>query len=368
MKLTVITWRLSKLTNDEFERIIFSESSTDKILSVLKEIYGGIFYLSTCQRIIFAYEGDNDINLFFSFFQSLVDKIPKYDIYYGEHAIQHLISVISGLESLVLGETEIQGQFRFSINKYQKYLSPTLTRIFSKIIQAGRNIRGSKYLKDGKISTIVIVEEVFREQFVNAQSIGIIGTGKMAKGVVRYLNNSYNGKIHMYTQQYARVGSLYYDISISHFNDLKHHDIIITATNQEIFNLENTKHIGKTLIIDLGVPRNCQSNIDQLEHITLVTIKDLLLHPSLENRRAIIDEINHLIDYQTKKIVEDYKIQLARDKLVSLREKILELASDRKNILVSEDRSRDFDKFINTVIYISQSAMKELIVEHEFYD
>lgn len=367
MQFSVITWRLSQLYVDAFESVILPENEELESLQYLAEVFNGIFYVQTCQRVILVIEG-NAVDHFLEEYTKIRNTtLPTPEIFRNEEGLQHLIEVVASLDSMVLGETEIQGQFKHAVDQYNQLMSPFLVGLLAKILRAGKNIRNNSKLKNGKISTIVLVEEVFRESLQQANSIGIIGTGKMAKGIVRFLIAKYSN-LYLYTQHDDRVGLEYKGIQFRHIDDLAQHDVIITATNTKI-DVCNQPMLHDLLLIDLGVPHNCPRENLLPPSAKLVDIKMLLDDYAASDRGEFLQILKDLVQTEIGKIAKEYKMQKAKDKITGLRADLLELAAMHKEMWLQGDLDerhlKKFDQFVNTMIHRSQTAIKDIIINGE---
>ena len=285
MPLTVITWRIGKSSIDTIESLLIKDTQCDSTLESLQQEFGSIFYMSTCQRIILIssiHEKSKAIKLrdrFISISHSSRESVELGEMYIGSKALKHLAELISSLDSIVIGEDQIQHQFKQAYLRNEKYLNKTLKQILQQVIRIGKRIRHKTILGEGKTSMMSLIIQVYADLIKNAQSIGILGTGQMAQGIVNVASQA-NSELSVYSRKSERIGIKINEFITKDFRNLESHDVIFTATTvdmplitQDLIGSLEKKPIT---IFDLGMPRNCSLEINKLKNVNLVGIEDLL--------------------------------------------------------------------------------------------
>src|ERR1051326_2413685 len=164
----------------------------------LLKLAGGlseVVLLSTCNRVEIYGVGEQLNRNLYKLFQTLagidVDFTPHLDVKEGRAAVEHLFSVASGLDSMVLGETEIAGQVK---QAYQAAHEARLTgrvtnRLFQTALQTAKEIRTETAVGRGLISVgsvaVELAERIFKS--LADKTVLIIGAGKMGEACVRHL-------------------------------------------------------------------------------------------------------------------------------------------------------------------------------------
>ena len=112
-------------------------------------------------------------------------------------AIEHIFTVVSSLDSVVLGETQITGQFKNStkIAKEANTLGPTLTRLSQEALAVTKKIRSQTAIGEKTVSISHAAIDLAKTVFVDLSKhkFLIIGAGEMAELAVKY-SNKYNPK------------------------------------------------------------------------------------------------------------------------------------------------------------------------------
>src|SRR4051812_48454546 len=117
------------------------------------------------------------------------DLDPHIYLYEGAAAVRHLLGVTAGLDSMVLGETEITGQIKnaYEIARNARLTGRVLNRLFQKAFQATKEIRTRTEIGRGTVSIKSTAVELIGKTDLSQQSIMVLGAGEMAESCVRLL-------------------------------------------------------------------------------------------------------------------------------------------------------------------------------------
>lgn len=212
----------------------------------------------------------------------------------GPDAARHLMRVACGLDSLVLGETQILGQVRQALRTAQEQgaAGRTLTRLFEQSIAAARRVQGETELGRGAFSIGHVAVDLAGRIFddLKRARVLILGAGKMCEVTARHLVSSGVRFVMVANRTHARAVSLAEQLggtAIS-FEDafqsgLAKADIVIasTAAPHTILRRENLAPVlrqrrGRPLfLIDIAVPRDIDSDVNELDNVFLYNIDDL---------------------------------------------------------------------------------------------
>ena len=163
-----------------------------KLIGNLSEVV----LVSTCNRVeiygVTPRLGANVARLFEELSGSDFDFSPYLYIKEGADAVEHLFSVVSGLDSMVIGETEITGQIK---QAYQAAQAARLTgkmtnRLFQTALQTAKEIRTQTGIGRGSTSVgsvaVELAERIF-DKDLSSKTVMIIGAGKMGEACVKHL-------------------------------------------------------------------------------------------------------------------------------------------------------------------------------------
>src|SRR5260221_12546925 len=117
------------------------------------------------------------------------DLDPHIYLYKGAAAVRHLLRVTAGLDSMVLGETEITGQIKnaYEIARNAGLTGRVLNRLFQRAFQATKEIRTRTGIGRGTISIKSTAVELIEKTDLSQQSIMVLGAGEMAECCLRLL-------------------------------------------------------------------------------------------------------------------------------------------------------------------------------------
>src|SRR6266403_1387857 len=250
-----------------------------------------VVLLSTCNRVEIYGTTRQSIDRIKSALQLLssepVDLDPYIYVHQDAEAARHLFRVTAGLDSMVLGETEITGQIKnaYEIARNAGLTGRVLNRLFQRAFQATKEIRSRTGIGRGAVSiksaAVELVEKTLGD--LSRQSIMVIGAGQMAECCLRLLvkkgarsiliaNRSFDRAIDLAIQcggQAVCLGDCLFEMP-----DV---DVVIAATSSpeslltrdDADNLMRSRHHRPLLHIDLSAPRNINPDARGPEHVPL---------------------------------------------------------------------------------------------------
>jgi len=309
------------------EKVVFNREEVPLTLKRLKNIEGvnEVVLLSTCNRTEIYTENDSDNEKVISWFNSnqtsVKDYLPYTYTYSNEDAIKHLFHVASGMDSMVIGETEILGQVKdaYKLANENKSINSSLKRLFEFAFSVAKEVRTNTEIGSNPITFMFTSITLIKKIFTSIQELKalVIGSGDMISLAIKYLQSNKINQITL-TSRNSEKGKDLADENNCRFNRLQDigsviadHDIIITSTSSSL------PIIGKGMIesslrkranhpiviIDLGVPRDVESEIKEIDGIYLYTIDDLgkVIENNYKIRRQALTQAEKIIGY---KIIE----------------------------------------------------------------
>lgn len=258
--------------------------------------------LSTCNRVeVYALaENASDaacsVRAFLHDHHGLTDRM---DAHFYEHrddlCIQHLLEVACGLDSMVLGETEIFGQVKdaYSVAQVAGTTGVVLNRVFQKAFSAAKHIRSTTAIARGSTSVGTVAVDLAEKIFgkLGKCTVMVIGTGDMSTATARALQSRGAGAILVCSRTHERAEALAaqlqgraisYDQWPSEFAVV---DIVISSTaaphpiitREKLVPLMKLRHQRALFLIDIAVPRDIERACDELDGVYLYDIDDLQL-------------------------------------------------------------------------------------------
>src|SRR5712672_3406725 len=254
-----------------------------------------IVLLSTCNRVEIYGTTRKATGHIKSLFKLLCSKPGELDAYIYVHenvdAVRHLLRVTAGLDSMVLGETEITGQIKnaYEIARNAGLTGRVLNRLFQRAFQATKEIRTRTRIGRGTVSIKSTAVELIGRTDLSQQSIIVLGAGEMAENCVRLLvkkgaksifisNRSFDRALDLATRCGGEAVCFGYCLF-----EMRDVDVVIAATSSgktllgrdDVENLMKARRNRPLLLIDLSVPRNVDPAVTGLENVSLYNIDDL---------------------------------------------------------------------------------------------
>ncbi|RPF73300.1 MAG: glutamyl-tRNA reductase [Thiotrichales bacterium TMED285] len=288
------------------EKFALNKEEIDKTIASLKlrGAFNNGILLSTCNR-----------TEFYSFCQrAQIKKIDKLLIdslnsnfalrkndqylFSGQDAFIHLLKVMTGIDSMIVGEPDIFGQAKKSFlnSKSLGFLNSELDGIFTGAIKLSKSLRTEAKLSKNPVS---IASVVFDEITADSQKVLIIGAGDVGKALtIRLVKKKI--KVHVFNRTKKKIA----DIETNPLSEIKKYtldadNIVIAASSKKPFlkfeNLERNKN--KLKIFDLAIPRNLQESINKHPNISLVSLDELSakIAKNLEGRNTEVSKAETLI-------------------------------------------------------------------------
>ncbi|MEY2552616.1 MAG: glutamyl-tRNA reductase, partial [Ilumatobacteraceae bacterium] len=213
---------------------------------------------------------------------------------YSQHddaAVSHLFEVAAGLDSAVLGESEILGQVRSAWEAAQQEGSAkaTLNLLFRHAIETGKRARTETSIGRGTASVSHAAVEMATERLgsLTGRRVLVVGAGEMGEGVALALVNAGATDIGVTNRTTARAESLAGRVRgrVVPFADLPsalaETDVLLTCTGagETIIDVElvSTSRRGSTsplLIVDIAVPRDVAAEVTSIANVTLLNLDD----------------------------------------------------------------------------------------------
>ena len=257
-----------------------------------------VVLLSTCNRVeIYGVTPELNGNvqrLFQELAGGTFDFSPYLYVKEGEAALSHLFSVTSGLDSMVLGETEITGQVKHAYLSAQemKLTGRILNRVFQTALQVAKEIRTRTGIGRGATSVgsvaVELAERIF-DRDLSEKVVMIIGAGKMGEACVRHLAKRGARTVLVSNRSFERAQNLAAEFGgrAVHFDECRQAlaiaDIVVSSTGSphtvlhrdDVASVLSARRNRPLLLVDIAVPRDIDPAVQQLNNVFLYDIDDL---------------------------------------------------------------------------------------------
>jgi glutamyl-tRNA reductase len=321
------------------EKMSFAEHSMPESLAGLRSypVISGAVILSTCNRTEIyaatkdAEQGLKDIKGFLSlksgFSKQIIDNYLY--CYFDHNAVRHLFQVAAGLDSMLLGETQILGQVRsaYELSLESGNTGRILNTLFQQAIRTGKRARAETGIDQHAVSISYAAVELAKQIFgdLGGRSVLVIGAGKMSELTTKHLvANGVSGVI-VSNRSYDRAVSLasqFNGIAVK-FDDLFKYmegaDIVISCTAASHYVVHH-KHVsefmhkqpGKQLMmIDIAVPRDIEPDVREIPGVTVYDVDALqnVVDNNFDKRKRSAIMAESIIEEDTQEYIKWLKTQ-----------------------------------------------------------
>jgi glutamyl-tRNA reductase len=230
-------------------------------------------------------------------------------ISHGWDCVEHLYRVTAGMESLVVGEAQIQGQIKTAfecaarLHDGRKVVGPQLSRLFQGALAIGGRIRSETDLGIGTASVpgaaVALARKVLGQ--LDDKRVLVIGAGHMSALVMKHLADTQPAAMTLAsrTRDTAEKLARRFGARAAGMTELglllASHDLVITATScpTSIISQDTVmrarRHVREALcIVDIAVPRDTDPSVGKLNNVFLFDVDDLtqIVDANLARRRA----------------------------------------------------------------------------------
>lgn len=354
------------------EAVHLSKEEQQEFISVLKSnVLKEGFVLSTCNRTeIFGITLNKSINCI-SLFDELI-KFKKVEGLLHEHierfdsssSLNHIARVASGIDSLIIGDSQILSQCKESFRlAYNEGFSNTTTRkIFDVTARIGKRAIKETMIAQGAVTVsyaaIQVIEKIFAN--LNKKEALIIGAGETSELAAVHLNARNIGKITITNRTEEKAGQLAKKVSGSsiNFNDFREQlhkfDIIISATSATDYLVTYddlkaaiSKRKGNPIfIMDIAIPRDIDPKVKKIDNVFYNDMDSLsiIVNQNLQKRKQEIPKIEKIISEEIDGYYTWYNTLGVVPTIKSLRSFFEEIEVDELNKIKNKVSHEDYVK------------------------
>ena len=241
----------------------------------------------------------------------------------GKAAVEHLMGVASGLDSLILGEPQILGQVKTA---YQTAVDSgtagkLLCRLFQHTFSVAKQVRTDTAIGSSPVSVAFAAVSLAKQIFADleAQTALLIGAGETIELAARHLSQHGIGRMIVANRTVERAHQLAeqfdgYAIALTEVpGHLAEADIVISSTASPLpvlgkgtveSALKRRKH-RPIFMVDIAVPRDIEPEVAELDDVYLYTVDDLeeVIDENRRSRQEAASQAEEIIDRQADEFV-----------------------------------------------------------------
>jgi glutamyl-tRNA reductase len=315
------------------ERFAFADAILPATLSRLREsgLAQEAVILSTCNRVelyvatsLEAREAFPELRRFFLDCHDYRESISA-ELYQltEPHSIEHLFKVASGIDSMVLGETEILGQLKkaYDLALQGNHTGGHLNKAFQRAFNVAKQIRTETNIQRGSTSVAAVAVELAEKIFTSLENrqVMVIGAGDTSEKAARALLSRGAKSIIVSNRSFDRAESLAKELNgrAVHFEEwgaeFRKIDIVISSTSAPHYVLDRAKLAPlmalrdnePLLLIDIAVPRDIDPEVNFLENVYLYNVDDLqaIANDYLRQRQDELARCGSIISEKAKSLI-----------------------------------------------------------------
>lgn len=363
------------------------------------DIDGGLV-LSTCNRTEFYFSIVNfhkgklaAKELIAKYCGSSYEKLQAH-IYYKKDGdlVRHLFAVASGLDSMVLGETQILGQVQeaYARAKEEGLTNNVINKLFQHAVMTSRLVRNNTFIDRRPVSVSTTAIDLSKRRikdFANSRVL-LIGAGDNSELALKYLldngisqiriiNRTYQKALNLANRYKCQAGQL------SQLNDfLEDADLVVASTSAPSFviNYDEIKEIldkkdKETVFLDLAVPRDVDDRVGNHNNSYLINL-DLInqeVEKNLKKRGIEAEKAKIILHSESRKFIK-WKDSLAvvpvivdlREKAEAIKEKEVDKAFRRLGEVTDRERhiiETMASNIVNTFLHSASENIKDIDVK-----
>lgn len=281
--------------------------------------------ISTCNRTeIYFSQDKHDNQTAFELIYEVIKKFKRINDHCWQYfyhrsnagAVRHLFEVVSGLDSLIIGEDQIIGQVKeaYLVCTELALTDAVLMRLFQKSFEAGKRVRTETGIKLGITSVSSAAVEMCATILngVSDKTVLLIGTGETGNLALQNIHKKGVKQIGVTNRTFEKAektANKYNGMAIpfESFEKYLHgFDIVMVATSAgtSIVTAEMVKRTReirpdhKQVYIDLSVPRNIEGAVAQIENVELLGVDDLqeIVRQTTEKKKASAEKAHLILD------------------------------------------------------------------------
>lgn len=284
------------------EKVSLSRPQIERISQRIRDVefFSGCTILSTCNRTEFYCNADSP----FAAQEALIKLISDYSglsarelapyvyIKFNKNACEHLFNVAAGMDSMILGESQIQGQvqdaYEYALN--YEISDNILNTLFMNALTVGKRVRTETQIDRHTLSVSIAAVEIAKDYFngLEDKNVLVLGAGETSELTSRYLISNGTQSIMVANRTFERAEWLAKEIGgeAVKFSELQKYlpsaDLIISSTASPVPILNKSNLLAAQanrqkplLMIDIAVPRDIHPDVSELDYVKLYDIDDM---------------------------------------------------------------------------------------------
>ena len=300
-------------------------------------------------------------------------------LHHNLETIQHLFRVISSLDSMVVGESQILGQVKdaYDTSRSAGSSGSILNRLFTKAFSVGKRIRSETTITTGAVSISYAAVELAKKIFntLEGKTVAIIGAGEMSELTAKHLvaNGVSNVIVANRTYQRAvKVAEKFKGTPLAYDSDLNFlidADIVISSTNapdylikrQPLVNIMRKRKHRYMFLIDIAVPRDIDPDVSKLDSAFLYNIDDLeaVVASNLKDRQQEAIHAEQIVSEEAKRFYDQLQVFQVNPTIKALHQQFRQIADTELQACFYKTTLSDAQE--EAIASMTQAIVKKLL-------
>ena len=337
----------------------------------------------TCNRFELYTACDDNLRVRTNLESLIKSIVPSSNISYileDTESIKHLFRVVCGLDSMIVGEDQIQHQVKESFMKArgEGHVNGLLSRLFDKAMIVGKRVRSETALNKGAVSVGSAAVELAESRIGNLSgtAITIMGAGDMASVISKNLIGKDIATVIVSNRTYSHALELANElggtaVSMERLIDaISVSDLVLVATGAPHTVLHKnviaesmaSRPDRPLLVIDVSMPHNVDEDITDIQNVMLDNMDSLetIAKHNVELRTKEINSAEKIIAQELQKLDRERKEEAANEIIRLISQKVSDIRERELDIAVSRGRSVDRDEVLND---LSRATVNKLMAD-----
>ncbi len=350
---------------EQLSSLVIPESEQGAQLAELRAVLDAeeLVYVSTCNRVSFFVISGRAPSVLLKVLRSwfvaknTAVEVPPEDqwvVLQGRQALDHLLLVASSLDSMVVGERQILGQFKqaFVRAKESGLSGPKTQFLYEQTLTIAKQVYTNTSLGEGKLSVASLAETRladYCERHRQATAV-LVGVNKMIEQVAAFLAGRHGVRLIFVNRTREKSDALVErfggsSLSLESFlSEKTHFNILATSTSAphylfgETF-FEGGHHAAERLVLDFAIPPDVDPVVGDLKGVTLVNMDSLRNESQAlrQNRSRAAHDAQEILAAGAEAIVDRWKVRTVNPAIGAIRKRYERESLDHFNKLLEKD-------------------------------
>jgi glutamyl-tRNA reductase len=372
------------------DQLALNEEEQKSAITAIRKHFrlDGCMIISTCNRTEVYLSGDDprslipSIRKWLSEYKNSEHFLEDRLIYemYGSEVVNHYFQVISGMDSLVVGETQISGQVRegYELAHSLEATDSVLNKLFNFAMQVKKRVRNETFLCDGTVSISFAGVELARKIFSNLKNkeILVIGAGKTAELAAFHFMENEMRNIHLINRTYDKARELAEAHNGRAYpweklpDVMRKADVVISATSSDNYivtqsmmeKIARERHHQPIFLIDLAIPRDIEPETQEIDGVFLYNLDDLneIVEMNLKKREKELPKSQKIVD----EFVVEFQTWYSNNSMASIAGRLKKQLDTLRMNEIDRLKNHLPEDGLNDIYLLTESIINKVVRQH----